>query len=87
MKTIEIWKKNIVLLILLGLQMLKICMCAYWQEHTLQNNVIFENEITYTKILTMVISDLKEYGWFSAFPFSLLYIFHVSHVFCFGRRV
>ena len=56
MKTIEIWKRNIVLLVLLGLQMLKICLCAYWQEHNVQNNVIFENQITYTKIL-MVISD------------------------------
>lgn len=57
MKTIEIWKRNIVLLVLLGLQMLKICLCAYRQEHNVQNNVIFENEITYTKILTMGISD------------------------------
>lgn len=72
MKTIEIWKKNIKLLFLLGLQMLKIRMCAYWQEGNVQTNGIFKNETIYIKTLTTVVSDCKDHGRFlvssSIFP-------------------
>lgn len=40
-KAVQFWKKNIKLC-LLGLQMLKICMCAYWQESNVQTKCILQ---------------------------------------------
>lgn len=80
MKTVEIWKKNIKLLCLLGLQMLKIGVCAYGQGSSVQNKL---NPSEWNKICQSINDGdlwLKGLRTIFIFPFNLLYSLQIFHL-------